>query len=82
MHEKSEAFLTLKNFKACVEKETRAYITCLKTNRGGEFNSNEFGELCQSQDISGQFTIAYTPVERSFQEEEHDDYECFTIHAK
>lgn len=34
LHEKSEAFVTFKNFKACVEKEIGTYITCLRTDRG------------------------------------------------
>ena len=46
LHEKSESFVTLKNDKAYVEKDIGAYITCLRTNKGGEFTSNEFGEFC------------------------------------
>ena len=61
LHEKSEAFVTLKNYKTYVEKEIGAYITCLRTDRGGEFTSNEFGEFCQSQGIGRQLTVAYTP---------------------
>lgn len=33
LHEKSEAFATFRKFKACVEKEIKAYITCLRTNK-------------------------------------------------
>ena len=61
LHEKSKAFVTLKNYKAYVEKEIDAYITCLTTYRGGEFTLNEFRESCQSQGISRQLTTAYTP---------------------
>lgn len=43
LHEKSEAFTTFKFFKISVEKEIGAFITCLRTDRGGEFTSNEFG---------------------------------------
>lgn len=43
LHEKLEAFTMFKNFKVCVEK-LGAYVTCLRTDRGGEFTSNEFGE--------------------------------------
>ena len=55
-----KAFVTLKNYKAYVEKEIGAYITCLMTDRGGEFTSNEFGEFYQSQGISRQLMATYT----------------------
>lgn len=51
LHEKLEAFTMLKSFKACVEKEVGVYITCLRTDKGGEFTSNEFGEFCKDQGI-------------------------------
>jgi transposase InsO family protein len=68
LHEKSEAFTTFKIFKATVEKEIGAFITCLRTDRGGEFNSNEFGELCKSQGIRRQLTVAYTPQQNGVAE--------------
>jgi hypothetical protein len=37
LHEKSEAFGMFKIFKAYVEKEVGAFITCLRTDRDGEF---------------------------------------------
>ena len=61
LHEKSETFATFKIFKACVEKEIGAYITCLRTDRGGEFCSNKFKEFCKSQGISRQLTASFTP---------------------
>lgn len=68
LHEKSEAFVAFKNFKACVEKEISAYITCLRTDRGGEFNSNEFVEFCKTHGISRQLTAAYTPQQNGVAE--------------
>ncbi|RDX99781.1 hypothetical protein CR513_17114, partial [Mucuna pruriens] len=44
-----------------VEKEDGVSIKCLKTDRGGEFTLNEFGEFCKSQGIRRQLTAAYTP---------------------
>jgi hypothetical protein len=32
LHEKSEAFTMFRSYKACVEKETCAYLTCLRTD--------------------------------------------------
>ncbi|RDX85071.1 hypothetical protein CR513_33793, partial [Mucuna pruriens] len=61
LHEKSKAFDMFKKFKACVEKEVGAFITCLRTDRGGEFTSKEFEDFCKDQGISRQLTAAYTP---------------------
>jgi len=61
LNEKSEAFAMFRNFKACVEKEFGEYITSLRTDRCGEFISNEFEEFCKVQGISRQLTTAYTP---------------------
>ncbi|RDX99790.1 hypothetical protein CR513_17108, partial [Mucuna pruriens] len=51
-----------------VEKEAGVSIKCLRTNRGGEFTSNEFGEFCKSQDIRRQLTIACTPQQNGVAE--------------
>nr|GEX43785.1 RNA-directed DNA polymerase, eukaryota [Tanacetum cinerariifolium] len=40
--EMSQALETFKKFKTLVEKEAGAEIKCLRTDRGGEFNSREF----------------------------------------
>lgn len=61
LHEKSEAFITFKFFKANVEKEIRTSITCLRTDQGGEFTSNEFGEFCKTHGITRQLTASFTP---------------------
>lgn len=68
LHEKSEDFAAFKNFKACVEKEIGAHISCLRTDRGGEFNSNEFVEFYKAQGISMQLTAAYTPQQNGVAE--------------
>jgi len=61
LHEKSETFSIFKSFKVYVEKEVGVCITCSRTDRGGEFTSNEFGEFCKAQGIKRQLTTAYTP---------------------
>ena len=59
--EKSEAFTTFKEFKAGVERELGQALVCLRTDRGGEFNSKEFEEYCKANGIKRQLTAAYTP---------------------
>jgi len=49
--EKVEAFITFKNFKTDVEKETDLTIKCLRTDRGGEFMSQEFKKICDNNGI-------------------------------
>jgi hypothetical protein len=68
LHEKSEAFTMFKRYKACVEKETGAYLKCLRTDRGGKFNSNEFEEFCKENGITRQLTTAYTPQQNRIAE--------------
>jgi transposase InsO family protein len=59
--EKSEAFNSFKCFKTMVEKETGLFVKCFHTDRGGEFNSNEFNDFCKQSGIKRQLTTAYTP---------------------
>nr|KYP72045.1 Retrovirus-related Pol polyprotein from transposon TNT 1-94 [Cajanus cajan] len=63
-----EAFTMFKRFKACIEKEAGACITCLRTDRGGEFTSTEFEDFCKDQGISRQLTTAYTPQQNGVPE--------------
>jgi transposase InsO family protein len=66
--EKSEAFTMFKYFKALVEKEIGSSISCLRTDRGGEFTSIEFNEFCKSEGIKRQLTAAYTPQQNGVAE--------------
>lgn len=59
--EKSETFYYFKLFKTHVEKESNMYIKCLRTDRGGEYNSGEFKEYCKEHWIKRQLTTSYTP---------------------
>lgn len=66
--EKSEAFHCFKTFKAFVEKQTGLVIKCLRTDRGGEYNSNEFKEFCREHGIKRQLTKAFTPQQNGVAE--------------
>jgi len=51
-----------------VEKEADVSIGCLRTDRGGEFTSNEFGEFCKNHGIRRQFSTTYTPQQNGVAE--------------
>ena len=68
MHEKSKAFSKFKNFKVLVEKESGATIGCLRTDRGGEFTSNEFREFGENHGIKRRLTAAFTPQQNGVAE--------------
>ena len=61
LKEKSEAFEKFKRFKSVVEKETGTIIKMLRTDRGGEFTSNEFESFCEISGIQRHLTAPYTP---------------------
>ncbi|GJS11893.1 retrovirus-related pol polyprotein from transposon TNT 1-94 [Tanacetum coccineum] len=66
--EKSQALENFKKFKALVEKEAGVVIKCLRTDRGGEFNSKEFKVFCENNRIQRQLTTAYTPQQNGMAE--------------
>jgi transposase InsO family protein len=66
--EKSEAFTTFKHYKSLVERESGVPICCLRTDRGGEFTSNEFNTFCKDNGISRQLIAAYTPQQNGVAE--------------
>jgi hypothetical protein len=68
MKEKSEAFEIFKNFKVLVENESGCMILSLRTDRGGEYTSNEFNEFCKVHGVKRQLTAAYTPQQNGVSE--------------
>ncbi|KAL0544538.1 hypothetical protein IC582_019655 [Cucumis melo] len=58
--EKSEVFDMFKRFKALVEKESGYYIA-LRSDRGGEFTSNEFKTFYTENKIRRSMTVPFTP---------------------
>ena len=61
LKEKGEAFEKFKTFKTMVEKETKETIGTLRTDRGGEFTSNEFRSFCETAGINRHLTAPYSP---------------------
>ena len=66
--EKGEAFQQFKVFKRTVEKEKELDVKCLRTDRGGEFNSKEFNDYCKLSGIKRQLTAAFTPQQNGVAE--------------
>ncbi|SGZ28089.1 BQ5605_C026g10277 [Microbotryum silenes-dioicae] len=58
---KSDVFPTFQTWLAEVELETDARLRILRTDNGGEYQSNAFTEFCQSRGIRRQYSIPYTP---------------------
>lgn len=68
LSEKSEAFKAFKEFKIAAENELGQLLTCLRTDRGGEFNSKVFDAYCTEHGIRRQLTTAYTPQQNGIAE--------------
>ncbi|CAJ2648156.1 unnamed protein product [Trifolium pratense] len=68
LQEKSSAFDVFKRFKSLVENESSCSIQCLRTDRGGEYTSNEFNEFCSTHGVKRQLTTAYTPQQNGVSE--------------
>ena len=66
--EKSEALSVFKKFKILVEKEADSLIRSLRTDRGGEFTSQDFTNFCCDNGIRRQLTAAYTPQQNGIAE--------------
>lgn len=61
IREKSEAFGKFKLWQNLVENETGKKVKKLRTDRGGEFTSDEFNKYCNDHGIKRQLTTAHTP---------------------
>ncbi|MCO5558676.1 hypothetical protein L7F22_012262 [Adiantum nelumboides] len=58
---KSEAFGSIRDWKAMVEKEKDLKVKSIRFDRGGEFLSENFARWCKSEGIRRQLTTPYTP---------------------
>ena len=61
LKEKSEAFDRFRRFKWLIEQETKASIQTLRTDRGGEFTSQEFQVFCDNNGVRRHLTAPYSP---------------------
>ncbi|MCO5569950.1 hypothetical protein L7F22_023664 [Adiantum nelumboides] len=58
---KSEVFGSIRDWKAMVEKEKDLKVQSIRSDRGGEFLSENFARWCKSEGIRRQLTTPYTP---------------------
>ncbi|MCI33542.1 retrovirus-related pol polyprotein from transposon tnt 1-94, partial [Trifolium medium] len=61
LKEKSEVFENFKKFKAQVEKESGLVIKAIRSDRRGEFTSNEFLKYYEDNGIRRQLTVPRSP---------------------
>ncbi|CAM8934015.1 unnamed protein product [Rhodiola kirilowii] len=68
LREKSEAFRTFKEFKTFVEKQSGYTLKTLRSDRGGEFTSNEFSTYYRDEGIRRKLSASYTPQQNGIAE--------------
>ncbi|CAL9019831.1 unnamed protein product [Prunus brigantina] len=68
LRNKSNAFECFKKFKAMTELQSGHKVKSLRSDRGGEFMSNEFLAYCSEAGIQRQLTVAYSPQQNGVAE--------------
>nr|GEV62389.1 zinc finger, CCHC-type [Tanacetum cinerariifolium] len=68
LNTKNQAFDTFKEDKKLIENELRTTLKILRTDRGGEFTSNEFKQYCKENGIARQLTAPYSPQQNGLVE--------------
>ena len=58
---KSETFDRFKEFKALIENQIDRHIHILKSDNGGEYESNEFDYFCREVGIKKELIVPYNP---------------------
>ncbi|CAL8083743.1 unnamed protein product [Prunus armeniaca] len=65
---KSEVFNVFKKFKATVELQSAYKLKKLRSDKGGEYTSNEFNRFCDEIRMERQLTVAYSPQQNGVAE--------------
>ena len=68
LKQKSDVFLTFKQWKVLVEKQTGKHIKRLRTDNGLEFCGSEFNEFCKNEGIARHHTVRMTPQQNGVAE--------------
>ena len=61
LKEKFDAFQLFKWYLVGVEKEIHKSLKCLRSNRGGDFISNEYNTFCNDRGIKRWVSVPKTP---------------------
>ena len=68
IHNKDEAFEKFKTYKVVVENQLERKIKALRSDRGGEYESNEFSDYCALHGIIHQTSAIFTPQQNGVAE--------------
>ena len=68
MKAKSETLCKFQEFKSLVENQTIRHICALRSDNGGEFESNAFNKFCSDAGICRQLTVPYNPQQNGVAE--------------
>lgn len=71
LRQKSEVLFIFKKFKVTVENQRGLKIKTLRSDRDGEYTSNEFRKFCEDTRLEGQLTTSYTPQQNGVAEKKH-----------
>lgn len=71
LKEDFEAFEKFKIFKALTENQTGKRLKAIRSDRGGEFWSNDFKEFCDNHGIKREYTIPGTPQQNGVVERQN-----------
>jgi len=68
LRNKSDTLNVFKKFKVLVELQSGYKLKKLRSDRGGEYTSNEFQEFCANLGMERQLTVAYSPQQNGVAE--------------
>ena len=68
LKQKSDVFLTFKQWKILIEKQTGKHIKRLRTDNGLEFCGSEFNDFCKNEGIARHRTVRMTPQQNGVAE--------------